>query len=107
MIGAACTPRFDQKIADRPTVLSLDSTEGEVVELLPKSEMTIEPCRADPNYVIVGAHEHQGYRYFTKVRLADLPNDLVSLDDLERFGINEIHRAPVVETEDQPTSVLR
>ena len=52
---------------------------------LPKEEMTIHQEGAE--HIIVGAHEHNGYRYYTKVALADLPNDLAGLDDLERFGI--------------------
>lgn len=57
------------------------------MKLLPKSQLMIEPCGNDANYVIIGAYEHLGYRYFQKIRLADLPNNIVSLEDLKRFGI--------------------
>lgn len=60
---------------------------------LPKSEWTMrQEC---PDSDIVGAHEHMGYRYYTKFLLSDLPNDLVGLDDLERFGIDLVDRRAV------------
>lgn len=52
---------------------------------LPKDEITIERSGA---HVIVGAHENNGIRHFTKYRLSDLPNDLVSVEDLKGLGID-------------------
>ena len=59
---------------------------------LPKSQITIRRLGDD---VIVGAHENHGYRHYTKFRLADLPNDLATGDDLERFGIDVVDRRAV------------
>ena len=53
--------------------------------LLDRADWKIE--RLDDEYVFIGAHELRGQRFWIKARLADLPNDLVVLDDLERFGI--------------------
>ncbi len=59
---------------------------GEIkVKRLPKSEITMR--RMDSDTLIVGAHEHMGCRFFLKVALADLPNDLIGIEDLERFGV--------------------
>lgn len=52
---------------------------------LDRKDVTVQRC--DPSHVIVCAHENDGYRHYTKVALADSPNDLVSRDDLERLGI--------------------
>ena len=68
---------------------------GEIkVKRLPKSEITIE--QTDSDTLIVGAHEHMGYRFFQKVALVDLPNDLIGIDDLERFGIQRRDHATVL-----------
>ncbi len=57
---------------------------------LSKSETII--VQREPDSVIVGAHEHNGYLYWTKIPVSDLPNDLVEMDDLERAGITLVHR---------------
>lgn len=65
---------------------------------LDKSEMVIR--RLDERHVIVGAYELHGYIQKEKVALADLPNDLVSLDDLERLGIvRRGHVSPIAEVQ--------
>lgn len=51
-------------------------------------------------HVAAGLHvtgEEPGTLYWTKVALAELPNDLVGVEDLERFGIalDGIQAAPV------------
>jgi len=64
------------------------------VKRLPKSEITMErrylQGKVDPDTIIVGAHEHLGCRFFMKVALVDLPNDLIDAEDLERLGIQPI-----------------
>ena len=65
---------------------------------LPKSEWTIEPSR-DEGYIVVDAHENNGYVYFTKLALSDLPNDLLGIRDLERLGIDLINCAAITKTE--------
>ena len=65
------------------------------MRLLPKSEWTFDQEASDS--VIVGAHEHEGCLWHTKFLLSDLPNDLVSLDDLERIGISLVERSPIAE----------
>lgn len=70
---------------------------GKGMKLLPKSEWTFD--RAKDGGLIVGAHEHNGYVWHTQFALSDLPNDLVSLDDLERLGIDRIDRGAIREPE--------
>jgi hypothetical protein len=67
------------------------------LRLLPKSEWTFD--RAKDGSLIVGAHEHNGYVWHTKFALPDLPNDLVSVGDLERLGIDRVDRSAIRETE--------
>lgn len=61
---------------------------------LDKSEMEIWPL--DEHHVIVGAFELHGFIFKEKMALADLPNDLVSVDDLERFGIVRRRDVPAI-----------
>jgi hypothetical protein len=64
------------------------------VKLLPKTDWFIRRCGRD--HIVAGIFEHPpGYIYKIKIALADLPNDLVSLNDLERFGIDPIHVSTV------------
>lgn len=49
---------------------------------LPRSEWKFRRCGAD--HVAVAMHTNAGYLHWTKFALVDLPNDLVSGDDLER-----------------------
>jgi hypothetical protein len=61
---------------------------------LPKSDWTFHS-----DSVIVAAHEHNGYRWYTKVALANLSNDLISLDDLKRLWIYLIDARTIYEGE--------
>jgi|KBSMisStandDraft_5_1062788.scaffolds.fasta_scaffold01158_19 hypothetical protein len=57
---------------------------------IPKNEMTITRCigkEIRDTHVIVSTFVKDGTIYYTMVALSDLPNDLVSLEDLERAGI--------------------
>jgi hypothetical protein len=57
------------------------------VRLLPKDRWTLA-MSDDGRRVCAGIYEYPpGYRYSVMIALADLPSDLISLDDLERFGI--------------------
>jgi len=60
------------------------------MKLLPKEEIKIEPSN-DGVHIIASLYEHEGYRHWDKYFSSDLPNDLISLHDLERFGINIIN----------------
>lgn len=60
---------------------------------LPENQVMVR--KIDDDHVAVSAYEHQGYRHWTKFALADLPNDLVRLEDLERAGIHSGHKATV------------
>lgn len=63
--------------------------------LLPKSDWRIK--MSGPRHVIAGIWEYPaGYRFWEKLALADLPNDFLGIDDLERFGI-------VLDVSDVPT----
>jgi len=58
------------------------------MKLLPKDQLKIDQS-PDGIHVIASLYEHpEGYRYWEKYRLSDLPNKLISLDDLKRFRIN-------------------
>lgn len=41
----------------------------------------------DPGYVIASYHQYKGYRHYTRWKRSELPNDLISAEDLERAGI--------------------
>lgn len=55
---------------------------------IPSDQITIELSQ-DDNSVIASLFEYpEGYRYYNKYPISELPNNLISLDDLKRFGIN-------------------
>jgi hypothetical protein len=84
-----------QKVDNKPIYDTIPTEVGEIkVKRLPKSEITMR--QIDSDTLIVGAHEHMGCRFFMKVALADLPNDLIGIDDLERFGIQRRDLATVL-----------
>lgn len=62
--------------------------------LMDKADWWVKVERTGPDgYVVVGAYldfrfHSNGCVWFDKYMLRDLPNDLVGLDDLERFGID-------------------
>ncbi len=60
------------------------------MERLPKDQIDIK-LTSDGLHVIASLYENEGYRHYEKYPLSDLPNELISLDDLKRFGINNIH----------------
>lgn len=53
---------------------------------LPRDEIRLEgpDCTG---HVVAALHALDGVLYWTKWRLADLPNELVGVEDLKRFGI--------------------
>lgn len=60
---------------------------------LPDSEKTVHRCG---DLAIVGAHvNEQGYVHYNKFRVSDLPNDLVSRDDLERVLVDVVDVATI------------
>lgn len=63
------------------------------MKLLPIEEWTFH--QENPEYVIVGAHEHCDHRYYLKFPVSNLPNGFVSVEDLKRIGIDLEHRSPV------------
>lgn len=58
------------------------------MQRLPGNQVLLR--KIDGTHVAVSAHESNGYRYWTKFALSDLPNDLISCDDLKRLGIQRI-----------------
>lgn len=57
------------------------------MKLLPKDRWNLA-LSDDRRRVCAGIYEYPpGYRYSVMVALADLPNELISLDDLERCGV--------------------
>ncbi len=63
-----------------------ETMDGVNMELLPKEQWKIEPL--GKTHIAAGTHENFGHYYWTKIALDDLPNDLIGIEDLERFGIN-------------------
>lgn len=63
--------------------------EAELRRLAPE-DILIRPC-GDGEYIFASYFEENGWRHWDKYRLSELPNDLISLDDLKRFGINVIN----------------
>lgn len=60
------------------------------VRLLPKDRWNLA-LSDDGRRVCAGIYEYPpGYRYSLMIDLADLPSDLISLDDLDRFGVNVV-----------------
>lgn len=63
--------------------------EGETLAMLPHWDREIKMC--GPDHIAAGIFERSAgdlsYRHWKKIAIADLPNDLVSIEDLERaFG---------------------
>lgn len=56
------------------------------LQLLPKSEWRIERC--DPDHIAAGVHVLRNCLHWAKIALRDLPNEVISADDLKRFGID-------------------
>lgn len=61
--------------------------ESNVATFFPKEQMILEKC-PDGNHVLVSIFGEAGFRCWQKLKLSDLPNDFIGLDDLKRFGIN-------------------
>lgn len=64
--------------------IGLEGVPAEAV-LLPRGEVRIG--RYDSSHVAAALHALDGVLYWTKWPLADLPNDLIGIEDLERLGI--------------------
>ncbi len=68
--------------------------EGEVGEVTGRRKLGSDEIAlklsGDGRQVLASLYERGGYREWEQYRLADLPNDLISLDDLKRFGINKV-----------------
>jgi hypothetical protein len=67
------------------------------MKILPKSERLF---RVVGDHIIVAAHENEdGYLWWTKIPLSDLPNDLVEMKDLEGIGIDLIDGRVVIKNQ--------
>ena len=56
------------------------------MKLLPKEKWHLEVLR-DGKHLAAGIYEHLNSLYYIKYDLSDLPNDFISQEDLESFGI--------------------
>lgn len=63
------------------------------MRLLSKNQIDIK-LSSDNRYVIASLYENNGYREWEKFKLSELPNNLISLDNLKRFGVNIIDMEP-------------
>ena len=60
------------------------------MKLLPKDQWNLA-LSEDGRRVCAGIYEYPpGYRHSVMVALADLPSDLISLDDLDRLGVDVV-----------------
>jgi hypothetical protein len=64
------------------------------VKKLSKDQIELTLTR-DGRRVVASLYEEMGYRHWQIISLSDLPNDLISLDDLKRFGIDVVHGTAV------------
>ena len=53
----------------------------------------------DGIHIIASLFENEGWRNYEIYHISELPNDLISLNDLKRFGINEIHMQSIARKE--------
>jgi len=60
---------------------------------LTANQIDIKECN-DGLHVIASIYENEGFRHYEKYPISDLPNNLISLNDLKRFGINVINMKP-------------
>lgn len=61
--------------------------DGKTIKLKPLPKDQIE-IKQEGDYILASLYENEGYRWWDRYEPSDLPNDLISLDDLKRFGIN-------------------
>lgn len=62
-------------------------TEGDMKKL-PGDQVLIEQSGDN---VVASLFEDRGYRHWEKYPLSELPNELISRDDLKRFGIDIVN----------------
>jgi hypothetical protein len=61
--------------------------------LLPKDQWRLEQIPG--GFVAAGIYDNSEHRHWIKVAESDLPNDLISVEDLERLIVDPIHMPPV------------
>lgn len=61
-------------------------------KLLPKADWQLE---VRDGFLYAGIYEHLGAVWFEKIALSDLPNDLISFDDLKLFCADEVNRGVI------------
>lgn len=59
----------------------------EGLALLPREERVLQLSERGGDVILAGLHALDDVVYWTRWRLADLPNDLIGVEDLERVGI--------------------
>lgn len=64
------------------------NSKGKPMRRLDKDEIQLKPGLE--GWVIASLYEDNGWIHWDKFLLADLPNDLISLDDMKRFGIEPL-----------------
>ncbi len=65
-----------------------------IMKLLPRElwDIKMTPIKL---HIIAGIYEHPpGCMYYHRYCLSDFPNNLISFDDLKRFGINLVDLIP-------------
>lgn len=67
----------------------MSDIEEKKIPLLPREDWDLTKHGDD---LIAGVYESPpGTVYYVKIPLSELPNDLISLDDLKRFGIDLVN----------------
>jgi len=59
------------------------------MKLLPKDLWLLE--RISGGFIAAGIYDNAGHRHWVKIAESDLPNDLLSIQDLERLIVNPVH----------------
>jgi hypothetical protein len=90
-VDAAVKGGPKHKAAQKPPKNAL--RQGEGMPLLPKEQWRLE--RIPGGFVAAGIYDNLGHRHWVKFVESDLPNDLVSVEDLERLIVDPIHVPPV------------
>jgi hypothetical protein len=65
---------------------------GPPMSRLPIEEWTLEK-REEWDFVIVGSHEKDGYRWYTKVKMIDLPDALDDPGFLDELATRQLREA--------------
>lgn len=88
----------EEKMVKEQPPISEELKEGLDMRLLPKEQIELT-IMAD-GQIVASLFEREGFRYWQRIDPSNLPNDLISLDDLKRFGIELVNGKAAVKKEE-------